>query len=107
MPTAPQVTDPSHDPSNDQPRTQPVAPFNPIDHLLATAAGALTLDQNPSHLPTQLPPQFGEGRGGVDHYLITDIGNAQRLHALVKDHLIYVPAVDQWYLWTGSHWRPD
>jgi putative DNA primase/helicase len=37
----------------------------------------------------------------------TDMGNAQRMHALVKGQVFYVPQFDKWYIWAGTHWQED
>lgn len=39
------------------------------------------------------------------HY--TDMGNAQRMQALVQGHMFYVPQFDKWYTWAGTHWQED
>lgn len=47
------------------------------------------------------PATFAEAA----HY--TDMGNAQRMHALVRGRVFYVPQFDKWYTWAGTHWRED
>lgn len=37
----------------------------------------------------------------------TDMGNAQRMRALVCGRAFYVPHFDKWYMWAGTHWQED
>lgn len=37
----------------------------------------------------------------------TDMGNAQRMHALAMGNVFYVPQFDKWYIWSGTHWGED
>lgn len=37
----------------------------------------------------------------------TDMGNAQRMHAMVCGRVFYVPQFDKWYFWAGTHWQED
>jgi putative DNA primase/helicase len=37
----------------------------------------------------------------------TDMGNAMRMYARVKDRVMYVKEFDRWHVWTGTHWQAD
>lgn len=37
----------------------------------------------------------------------TDMGNAQRMHAVAQGQVFYVPQFDKWYIWAGTHWQED
>ena len=37
----------------------------------------------------------------------TDMGNARRMLAVVKDKVFYVPEFDRWYIWAETHWQED
>jgi len=37
----------------------------------------------------------------------TDMGNAQRMHAMAQREVFYVPQFDKWYMWAGTHWQED
>jgi len=43
----------------------------------------------------------------VDAAHLTDMGNAQRMHAAVQGQVLYVPQFDRWYTWHGTHWQED
>lgn len=66
-------------------------------------------------LPRQVPEapklRFKNGAGKpatfADAAHFTDMGNSQRMHALVEGKVFYVPQFGKWYIWAGTHWQED
>lgn len=66
------------------------------------AQAAPSTDPNASNIPIAEASSVD-----LTTYHLTDMGNAQRMHAAVRGQVIYVPQFDRWYIWRGTHWQED
>lgn len=65
----------------------------------------------PRNVPSTPKLRFRNGAGEpatfVEAAHRTDMGNAKRMHALVRGKVFYVLQFDKWYIWTKTHWQED
>jgi phage/plasmid-associated DNA primase len=55
----------------------------------------------------QLSRSVYSGQTGPDGWPLTDIGNAERFAARVKDKALWCDATGDWYVYDGKEWRID
>lgn len=74
-------------------------------------SGLASGEKQPRVVPEEPRLRFrkasGEPAAFKDAAHFTDMGNAQRMHALVQGKVFYVPQFDKWYMWAGTHWQED